>query len=259
MDLSAKKLDVTLGGRRVLHGIDAVFRPGQVTAVLGANGSGKTTLLRTLAGLQKSEHGSALFGDRVVTDLDPRERARTIGYLPQDGAVHWNITAGDLVMLGRTPHRSPFAGPSPADWEAVVTAMSATATLEFADRTATELSGGERARVLLARVLAGQPQWLLADEPLASLDPAHQLDLLAQFRRLADEGIGVVMVLHDLIHAARAADAVLLLHEGRAVAFGPAAEILAPDPLRAAFGVEVMAVEDRQGIALPILTGRSPR
>ncbi|WP_109808626.1 ABC transporter ATP-binding protein [Sphingosinithalassobacter portus] len=256
MDLTVTGLDVTLGGRPVLHGIDAIFPAGRITAVLGANGSGKTTLLRTLAGLAKPERGHAMLGGRIVTDLDSRERARAIGYLPQDGAVHWNINAGDLVMLGRTPHRSPFAGPSPADWEAVMAAMSATATLELADRIATELSGGERARVLLARVLAGDPQWLLADEPLASLDPAHQLDLLARFRQLTERGMGVVIVLHDLVQAARIADRVLLLREGRVVAFGPAAEVLTPEPLGRAYGVRVAMVPDGSGLALPVAMDR---
>ncbi|MBA17363.1 MAG: ABC transporter [Sphingomonas sp.] len=257
MDLIVSDLDVSLGGRQVLHGLDAVFRPGEITAVLGANGAGKTTLLRTLAGLLTPDDGAVMLGERALGAIDPRERARAIGYLPQDGAIHWNVTAGNLVMLGRTPHRSPFAGPSPADWDATMRAMTVTGTLDFADRPATELSGGERARVLLGRVLAGEPQWLLADEPLASLDPAHQLDLLAQFRRLAGEGMGVVMVLHDLMQAARIADRVLLLREGRCVAFGPAAEVLTPEPLARAYGVRVAMVPDGSGIALPVAIDRT--
>jgi iron complex transport system ATP-binding protein len=259
MDLSVSELSVDLAGRRVLDGIDAHFAPGQVTAVLGPNGSGKTTLLRTLAGLLTPAQGRATLDGADIGTLDPRERARRIGYLPQSGAVHWNIRAGELVMLGRHPHRRPFAGPSPGDYEAVMDAMAATGTTEFADRPATELSGGERARVLLARVLAGAPEWLLVDEPLASLDPAHQIDMLDQFRTLAAGGMGVVLVLHDLVHAARVADRVLLLAEGRCVAAGEAAVVLAPQPLRAAFGVEILSVTDEKGIALPIPTGRAPR
>ncbi len=259
MDLSIDDLAVSLGGRRVLHGITALLRPGRVTAILGANGSGKSTLVRALAGLAEPDAGQVRFGGRLIGRYEPRERARAIGYLPQDAAVHWNIAVESLVALGRLPHRAPFAGTSPEDYDAIAEAMAATDTAAFAGRLVGELSGGERARVLLARVLAGRPQWLLADEPLAALDPVHQLALLESLRGLAGQGMGVAIVLHDLVQAARAADDVLLLREGRLVAFAPSAEALAHQPLREAFGVEVMLVPDDQGRLLPVPTGRSIR
>ena len=257
MDLSASRLSVSLGGCRVLDGVDARFRPGRVTAILGPNGSGKSTLVKALAGLLDVEVGSAMLDGRAIAALEPRERARLIGYLPQDARVHWNVAVRDLVALGRLPHRAPFAGLSDEDDEAIAEALEATATTSLADRPADALSGGERARVLLARVLAGRPRWLLADEPLASLDPAHRIGLLDRLRMLAEQGMGVVIVLHDLVQAARAADEVLLLREGRAIAFGAAAEALAPDPLRAAVGVEVMMVPDTEGRRLPVPIGRT--
>ncbi len=257
MDLIARDLAVSLGKHRVLAGVSAHFRPGRVTAILGPNGSGKTTLVKTLAGLLDMDAGSVHLGERILARIDPRERARLIGYLPQDGAVHWNLSVAELVALGRLPHRAPFAAPSPEDAMAIDRALTLTDTEALADRGTDELSGGERARVLLARVLAGTPRWLLADEPLASLDPVHQLDMLTQLRALAGAGMGVVIVLHDLVQAARAADEVLLLSEGRTVAFGPAAEALAPDPLRSAFGVEVMQVADAEGRLLPVPVGRT--
>jgi iron complex transport system ATP-binding protein len=155
------------------------------------------------------------------------------------------------------PHRTPFAAPSVTDSAAVAAALAATDSFELAHRGVDTLSGGERARVLLARVLAGEPRWLLADEPLASLDPVHQIDLLDQLRALAAAGMGVVIVLHDLVQAARAADDVLLLNRGRVVAFGPPAEALASARLREAFGVEVLMVIDDQGRALPVPIGRA--
>jgi len=257
MDLNIRDLDVSLGARKVLRGVSATLRPGRVTAILGPNGSGKTTLVKSLAGLIDADAGSVGYGGRAVPRIPPQERARTIGYLPQDGAVHWNIGVRDLVSLGRLPHRSPFAGPSETDQAAVTEALAATGTLELAERRAEELSGGERARVLLARVLAGRPEWLLADEPLASLDPVHQLDMLAQLRALTASGMGVVIVLHDLIQAARAADDVLLINQGRVVAFGSAKEALAHQPLREAFGVEVMMMPDGEGNPLPVPIGRT--
>jgi iron complex transport system ATP-binding protein len=193
----------------------------------------------------------------LVGRLEPRERARAIGYLPQDASVHWNVPVESLVALGRMPHRSPFAGMSAADDAAIAEAMAATDITAFTGRLIGELSGGERARVLLARVLAGRPQWLLADEPLAALDPAHQLGLLDSLRDLAGQGMGVVIVLHDLIQAARAADDVLLLREGKVVAFGPASEALGHQPLRDAFGVEVMVIGDESGRLLPVPIGRT--
>jgi iron complex transport system ATP-binding protein len=257
MDLSFTDLSVSLGHRKVLRGVSAAFKPGRVTAILGPNGSGKTTLVKTLAGLLEPDGGKVKLGSQMLNRIDARERARAIGYLPQDPTVHWDLTVENLVALGRLPHRAPFAGMSAADREAVTAAMVSTGTQGFAERTVTQLSGGERARVLLARVLASQPQWLLADEPLASLDPVHQLDQLDQLRLLASQGMGVVIVLHDLIQAARAADDVLLLKEGRVVAFGTASEALAHQPLREAFGVEVMVIGDESGRLLPVPIGRT--
>lgn len=256
MDLIARELAVSLGDRRVLHGVDAVLKPGRVTAILGPNGSGKSTLVRALAGLLDYDAGEVKLDARHIARIDPRERARLIGYLPQDGEVHWNLGVRELVALGRMPHRSPFAGLGADDTRAIEYALRATDSQGLADRQVDALSGGERARVLLARVLAGEPKWLLADEPLASLDPMHQLDMLDQLRRLASEGMGVVLVLHDLIQAARAADDVLLLNAGRIVAHGPPREALAHAPLREAFGVEVMMVPDMDGHLLPVPLGR---
>jgi iron complex transport system ATP-binding protein len=259
MELTVRDLSVSLAGRPVLQGVGAAFRPGRVTAILGPNGSGKTTLVKTLAGLLPHDTGSVDLDASPVAGIEPRARARLIGYLPQDGAVHWNLLARDLVALGRLPHRAPFAGPSGEDEVAIASALAATGTDSLADRRVDELSGGERARVLLARVLAGDPKWLLADEPLASLDPVHQLDMLGQLRRLAGQGMGVVIVLHDLIQAARAADDVLLLGAGKVVAFGPARDALAAAPLREAFGVEVLMVPDGDDRLLPVPVGRTPR
>ena len=243
MDLIFTGLSVRLGKRLVLDGVDARLRPGRVTAILGPNGAGKSTLLKAAVALLPTT-GTVRIGDAEMRALDPRARARLIGYLPQDGAVHWNLLARDLVALGRLPHRSRAAAPSPEDEAAVARAPAAPDTTAVADRPGGALSGGERARVLLARALAGEPRWLLADEPLASLDPAHQIDLLHRLRGVAAEGRGVAIVLHDLLHAQRAADDVLVLHAGRVAVFGPPAETLTPDLIRAVFGIRVVAARD---------------
>jgi iron complex transport system ATP-binding protein len=257
MELIIEGVSVTLSGRNVLEDIRAVLRPGRVTAILGPNGAGKSTLIKTCAALIAPTIGAVRLGDRSVAALDPRERARTIGYLPQDASVHWNIAAAEIVALGRAPHRAPFAAPDAHDAEAVAKAMAATETAHLADRPVNHLSGGERARVLLARVLAGEPDWLLADEPLAGLDPRHQLDILDRLAEVAKQGRGVAIVLHDLLHAGRIADDVLLLKEGKVLANGAAEAVLTPDNLREAFEIAVSVTRDAQGRLVCLPLGRA--
>lgn len=240
MALTLDTVRVDLGRRCVLDTVSAVFDPGKVTVVLGPNGAGKTTMLRVAAGLVRPTSGSAAIDKTNISTLSLRGRARTIGYLPQQGDVAWNMLARDVVALGRLPHR---AGES-ADSIAIAVALAATDAHGLADRRVGELSGGERARILLARVLAGDPSWLLVDEPLASLDPAHQLDLLDRLRSVAAKGKGVVVVLHDLVQAARVADNAILLAGGKVVAAGSAADILTPERLGSLFGVRLIAVPD---------------
>lgn len=243
MALTIEQLGVTLDGRAALDGISARIERGRVTAVLGPNGAGKSTLLRAVIGLVAAS-GSVAIEGRALDSLTSRERARTIGYLPQQAVVHWNLRVADLIALGRMPHHGPFAAPGTEDRAAVDQAMIAADVISLADRLVDTLSGGERARVLLARVLAGQPDWLLADEPLASLDPAHQLDLLERLAVLARQGTGVVIVLHDLAHAARVADDVIVLQQGRVLAQGTAAAMLTPDLIRRAYGIDVAMLGD---------------
>lgn len=229
MRLEARNLAVTLDGRSVLAGVDLSFRPGAITALVGPNGAGKSTLLACLAGLRRPTGGEVRLDGRPIGQLAPQERARSIALLPQGGEVHWNVDVRTLVGLGRLPWRQGWRAMPDA---AVERAMARTDVAHLAERGARNLSGGERARVLLARALAGGAPWLLADEPLAGLDPLHQLEALAAFREEADAGAGVVLVLHDLTLAARAADHVVVLHEGRVAADA------AP---HAAFGDELMA------------------
>lgn len=252
MALTLDGVTLDLRGRRVVADASAAFAAGRITVILGPNGAGKTSLLRAAAGLIAPSAGKIAIDGRAIAAMRREERARTIGYLPQSGDIAWNMPARDVVALGRLPHRTSAAD----DIAAVLAAMAATDTEQFAERRVGELSGGERARVLLARVLAGEPQWLLADEPLASLDPAHQLDLLDRLRGQAARGVGVVVVLHDLVQAARVADEILLLRDGCVFASGPPDEVLTPQHLRDAFGVDVLLFADAQGRMLPVPAGR---
>jgi iron complex transport system ATP-binding protein len=255
--LIVEALHVWLRGQPVLHDVSARFERGRVTALLGPNGAGKTTLLNCLAGLRKPNAGRIYLDGIEVMALDQRTRARRIGLLPQNSEVHWDVDAAAVVALGRFPHRGRW-GESADDKHAVHRAMTATDITQFANRSVPRLSGGERSRVLLARVLAGEPEWLLADEPLASLDPAHQLDVLEQLREVAARGAGVVVVLHDLGHAARVADDVVLLRGGRVVARGERDKMLAAPQMRETFGIDVHVGHALGGERFIVPLRRSP-
>jgi iron complex transport system ATP-binding protein len=256
MTLAAKKLAVRLGDREVLAGVDLKLGRGQVTAIVGPNGAGKSTLLACLGGLRRPQAGLATLDDVGVLSMPARRRAQRIGFLPQTPEVAWAVDARTLVGLGRTPYLG-IKGLTAEDHAAVAEAMAQTDTASFADRIVNSLSGGERARVLIARALAGRPEWLLADEPLAGLDPGHQLDAFDLFRRLAhDHGCGMVVTLHDLTLALRLADRVVVLSDGRVAADGAPRDALTPDVLRTAYGVEARLTQGQGGPLLE-LVGRA--
>lgn len=246
MRLEAVRLRVARGGRPVVGDVSAVFEPGSVNVILGPNGAGKSSLLAALAGLLPPESGEVRLGGGPLSRLSPRERARAIGYLPQGAEVHWNLRVSEIVALGRQPHVGPFAAPAAADDAAVAAAMAAADLGGLADRLVLDLSGGERARALLARVLAGTPSVLLADEPLANLDPRHQMEALALFRAEARRGAAVVLVLHDLQAAARCADRLLLLGGGRLLGAGSPQEVLVPGLLAEAYGIDMAVRQDAE-------------
>jgi iron complex transport system ATP-binding protein len=234
--LRADMISLTLSGRRILNDVCVTCAPGTVTVILGPNGAGKSSLLACLAGGRRPDSGRVTLNDTPLLTLSSKDRARRIGLLPQSGDVHWDIEARALVALGRFAWGSR-GGQSVADTAAIDAAMHATDTAQFAHRNVHQLSGGERARVLLARVLAGEPGWLLADEPLANLDPRHQIDMLGVLTAQAERGVGVVAVLHDLGQAARIADHIILMHGGGVYASGTPAQVLTRDTLAAVYGV----------------------
>jgi iron complex transport system ATP-binding protein len=230
----------------VLDAIDLALRPGEVCVIIGPNGAGKSTLIAALAGLLAPTTGQVRLDGGLLSDLERRARARRIALLPQHTDIAWPITVRSLVELGRIPHQGAF-GLRAADAAAVDRALHAAQVTDFADRPVSDLSGGERARVLIARALAGDADWLLADEPLAGLDPGHALDALSLFRAEADRGAGVLLTLHDLDLAARMADRIVVLADGRIAADGPAATALTPELLQRVYGIraEVTVTADR--------------
>jgi iron complex transport system ATP-binding protein len=250
--LVAQNIAVTLGGRAVLRDVSLSLSPGHLVALVGPNGAGKTTLLRALAGLLPSQ-GEIHVGGDALSSLPLRERARRFAYLPQGHVVHWPLPARDIVALGRYPHGATDpARLAPRDAEAVTRAMQATDTVGLSERRVTELSGGERSRVALARVLAVEAPVMLADEPTASLDPRYQIDVMTNLRNAADGGMLVILVTHDLGLAARFADTVLVLSEGRLVSTGTPAEALSEKVMSDVFRISAYRAEyQREAVIVP--------
>ena len=251
--LQVQDVQVRLGGKPVVDGVSATFDSGTVTAILGPNGAGKSTLLACLAGLRRPQFGHVDLDRDDVISMAPRARARRIGVLPQTQEVAWAVEARILVGLGRTPFIGS-SGLSIEDAAAIDRAMAAAGVVELADRDVTTLSGGERGRVLIARALAGEPEGLLADEPLTGLDPGHQLDAGELFRSLAhDQGKGVIVTLHDLSLAARIADRVIVMAAGKVLADGPPAQALSPEVMTRAYGVRARVVQGEGGPLIEIV------
>lgn len=250
--LRAQALNVVLRGRAIVHDAGVTLTPGELTALVGPNGAGKTTLMRALAGLIPASGGRIVLKDRPLHDFTPRERARSIAYLPQGNVFHWPLDVAAVVALGRHPHADPFAPLSGTDRAAVAHALAATQTEEFAQRPVTTLSGGERARVALARVLATEADILFADEPTAALDPRHQLVVMELLRGIARRGGAVLAILHDLALAARFCDRVVVMQQGRIVADAPPAEALDDARLAAVFGIAATRVEAGGPVPVPL-------
>ncbi|MDX2144749.1 MAG: ABC transporter ATP-binding protein [Rhodospirillaceae bacterium] len=229
---------MALDERRVLEDVSLSVGAGSVVGLVGPNGAGKTTLLRAVAGIAPLSAGTISVNGCPHARLSRAERAKMIGYLPQDRAVHWPLTVRRIVELGRLPHLEPWRAVTAMDAAAVRQALHDTDILALAERSISTLSGGEAARVAIARMLAGEPKVILADEPTAGLDPAHKLEVLALFRRLAGAGRAVVTALHDLTLAARYCDRIVMLQSGRMVADGAPQDVFSAPLLSAVFGID---------------------
>ena len=248
--LAAQEVTVRLGGAVIVAHANLALARGEFVALVGPNGAGKTTLLRALAGLVPAE-GEIVLDGTPLAALRPRDRARLVAYLPQGHVFYWPMPVAEIVRLGREPHADPFSRASAVDRAAVEHALDATETRAFAARAVTTLSGGERARVALARALATQAPVLLADEPTASLDPRHQLVVMELLRSAARGGSAILAVMHDLTLAARFADRVLVMSKGHIVADGPPDEALSAERLSSVFDV-VAEMVDVSGTRVPL-------
>lgn len=253
--ISLSELSVNLGSRTVVRAIDATLEPGSLIGVIGPNGAGKSTLIRALLGLLQPSSGTVMLDGTPVPSMARKDIARMIAYLPQGQTLHWPLTVERLVALGRLPHLAPLSRITDGDMVAIDEAMVRADVDHLRKRPAVELSGGERARVMLARALAVQAPGLIADEPLASLDPGHQIDVMELLAREAASGALVVTVLHDLTMAARYCDRLMLLAGGTLVADGPPMDVLTPDRLRAVYGINAV-VGVSNGVPMVVPLGR---
>ena len=238
MTLALERLSVDLGRNAALREVTLAFEPGRLTIVIGPNGAGKTTLLRAAAGLVRPSVGRVVLGGKPIAQMSASERARAIAYLPQGGTVAWPLPVHDVVALGRLPYGEPPDRLSATGRRCVGAALSALGLRDLKARPATALSGGERARVLVARALATDAPVLLADEPVAALDPRHQLVVLEVLRERARAGAVVVAVMHDLALAARFGEEIALLDGGRLQTSGRPADVLTKARLAQSFGIE---------------------
>jgi len=242
--LEARAITVRAAGRAIVEEASLTLVPGEFVGLLGPNGAGKSTLLRALAGILPHE-GEVLLGEEAARRLSSRQRARALAYLPQERLVEWDITVREVVALGRHPFQRRFAQLTPEDQAAIGAALEDVDAHHLATRPARVLSGGEKARVLLARALAVGAPLLLADEPMAGLDPFHQLHVMEILRARAHAGTGVLTVLHDMTLAARFLDRVVVMNCGHIVRSGPPAEVLDAALLEDVYAVTPLIGEHR--------------
>ncbi|WP_420858289.1 ABC transporter ATP-binding protein [Marivivens marinus] len=240
--LDVQNLTVRRGQCPVVDDVSLSVGAGEVVGLIGPNGAGKTTLLRAILSLLPFEGTSSLAA------LDPRARARAAAWMPQAREIAWPVPVETLVMLGRVPHLAGGAKPSEADHAAVASAIAAMHLAGFETRPATELSGGEQARVLIARVLAQDTPLILADEPIAGLDPAHQISTMEVFRREAAAGKTVIASIHDLGLAARHCTRLILMDKGKLVADGTPEEVLTADNMARVFRINAHLSSDASGL-----------
>ena len=237
--LTADHLSFSYHLARVLADVSLTVAHGDLVGILGPNGSGKTTLLKLLAGTLAPSAGRVTFADRALTEWTRREIARRVAFVPQDTHTPFDFTVLDIVLMGRFPHLGAFALEGPADLAIAREALDATGTAAFEARPFSTLSGGERQRVVIASALAQSPELLLLDEPTASLDLGHQLDILTLLARLnQDRQVTMVLSTHDLGFAAALCRSLVLLREGRVLAAGPTDTVLTSANIRALYDVD---------------------
>ncbi len=256
LEFSGVGIDV--GGRALVRGADLRVAPGELVALLGPNGAGKTSLMRAGCGLLRVAAGAVRIGGDDPRALGPAERGRRLAYLPQAREAAWPVRVRDAVALGRFAHGAAPGRLQGEDAEAVEAALAACALGALANRRIDTLSGGELARAHVARIFASRAPLALADEPAAALDPFHQFAVMALFRAYADRGGAVLVVMHDATLAARFADRLAWMRDGRILADGPPGRTLTPGMLAAVYGVRAQVLDSAAGPVVAVLGAGAP-
>ena len=250
--LVADKVRVRVGDTSIVQDVSLSLAPGELVAILGANGAGKTSLLRTLLGVTKTSSGSAKLNGEDCFTMSPSDRAKIVSYLPQRRPLAWPYRVCDVVALGRFAHGAALGRLSPVDAAAVDDAIAACSLGKLRDRSTDNLSGGELARVHFARALAAKAPLMIADEPVAELDPRHQILVADLIRQFVHDGGGALVVLHEVALAARIADRLIWMKDGRIVAEGSPQETLTARTMEDVYGVRAHVGNDGHGFDIRI-------
>jgi iron complex transport system ATP-binding protein len=250
MILQAKNIVLQLGGNNILNEVNFSLSKGELVGLIGPNGAGKTSLLKVLANLQKPNRGELLIENVPVGSVARKTLARTIGYLAQGAPAHWPLRVRRLVELGRLPYLNPWSRLSSEDNDVINNAMALAEVDHLSDRVVNTLSGGERLRVLIARMFATQPRIILADEPIAALDPYHQIHTMELLRDHCDRGACGVVVMHDLNIAARFCHRLVLINHGELVSDGKPIDVLQPDRIEQVYGIRAQLLEHETGFTV---------
>ncbi len=258
MKLQGNNLSLRFNGSEILKNIDITVNAGDFVGLIGPNGAGKTSLLRMLANLQQPDSGSIQLDNNNLNSINRKQLAQTLGYLEQGAPAHWPLQVRRLVELGRLPYLSPWGQLTGKDKAIVDNAMAQAEVEHLSERIISTLSGGERLRVLIARMFATEPNIVLADEPIAALDPYHQLHTMELFREHCDQNGSAVVVMHDLNMAARFCDRLVLLNQGDVVCDGDVATVLTTDNLAAVYGIHARLDSAANGGLTVIPEGRIP-
>jgi iron complex transport system ATP-binding protein len=247
MKLQAKGISLSFNTCPVLDNVDFEINEGEMVGLIGPNGAGKTTLLKILADIQKPQQGELLLNDKPLHSINRKELAKQLAYLEQGAPAHWPLTVERVIQLGRMPHQNPWQSLTKADHDIVEQAMVTADVNLLRDRTVTTLSGGERLRVMLARIFATQPDIILADEPIAALDPYHQLQTMELLQQHCQQGGSCVVVLHDLNMAARFCDRLVLLNLGELVQDSSPEKLLSSDEIEKVYGIRAECIRNENG------------
>lgn len=255
--LEARNISIRRTGHWILDDISLTLVPGEVLAVVGPNGSGKSTLLRALAGIWNVNEGSVALDGRRLEQLSRKTIARKIAFVPQEQRTEFAFTVEEFVAMGRYPHRGRFAPETVHDRQVVENALERTDIAHLRRRAVTTLSGGEHQRVLIARSLAVEPEFILLDEPTANLDVEHTLQVLEICRFLARDGHGVALATHDLNSVARSATSVVLLENGHMAQCGAREQVLTPENIERTFGVRAEVLSGQNGQSVYVFHSRT--